>query len=94
MSMLESVLLHASLQVVQVISVSSVISSAGASTSMSTSIFTSSGAITTEEQSTFTPTQQAWIQSLLVDMSWCDPPTSTTSTASLTAVSLSTCNKQ
>ena len=73
--MLELVLLHASLQVVRVVSVSSAMtSSVGVSTSTSTYIFTSSGAFITEEQPTFIPTQQAWIQSLLVEMSQFNPP--------------------
>ena len=67
--------------------------SAGAATSMSTSIFTSSGAVSSEEKPVFTPGQQTWIQSLLADMSRHDPPTPTTSTTSSTAVALSLYNR-
>ena len=87
--MLKSVFLHSSFKC-QIDLVSSIVMiSAGAATSMSTSIFTLSGAVSSEEKPVFTPGQQTWIQSLLVDMSWRDPPTPTTSAASSTAVALS-----
>ena len=67
-------------------------SSAGISISMSTLIFTSSWAVSSEEQPAFMPAQQAWIQSLLADMSQYNPLTSTTSAASSMAMALTICN--
>ena len=55
-------------------------SSAGTSTSImlisiSSRASTSSRAMTTWQQSWFTPAQPAWIQSPMADLSWCYPPT-------------------
>ena len=72
MCMLESVFLHARLKYQVVLMSFVMMSSAETSISMSTLIFTSSWAVSSEEQPEFTQAQQAWIQSLLADMSQCD----------------------
>ena len=88
-----SFFLHSSFKY-QIVLVSSIMMiSAGAATSISTSIFTSSGTVFSEEKPVITPGQQTWIQSLLADMSRHDPPTPTTSTTSSTAVALSLYNR-
>ena len=103
MQMLELVLLHVSWQLVSVVLVFLVmVSSAGITTSSSTLILTSSGAVTTEEQSIFLPAQNSdylpaqkiLIRSIVVDMSWHVPPTSTASATTSLAVSLCTCMQQ
>ena len=92
--MLELVLLHVSWyissSVVLVFLV--MVSSAGITTSSSTSILTSSRAVTTEEQPIFLPALKSLIQSVVVDVSWHGPPTSTVSAATSMVVSLSMWN--